>query len=358
MATDLYFRAGAATNLLVECVSTPIRVKTAWLSLLAVPGSLLYKEKCAPSEVYYVVDSFAEGVIVWHVMPYVHGGKRRISFIGPTSKPRWSYIHITELDGWKCERISAIPPCRSSSKMPDGSPKEITVGVPENNSFTILRFSGLNCFQGMTVPDMKELVKYLAVPVSRMPTLEKDLAKTLLDYLFPEKDDEQIASLMELRSYKKHVRFSSILEADGLERLVADIVDPDESKEMIASAKAYAKECDSMKVAAAAKAKAKPKAKSASKATTKAKKLATKDMVAVASAQKYLPPLASLCMEDVWHLRWKVSFPTEMPPHSTSRCFAENDEEAKRSALRFCLRWVWDQHLKLNPSDSCPWDLS
>ena len=234
-----------------------------------------------------------------------------------------------------------------------GEPATIDIGIADHWCHYVLAFSGQHGFPGWTVPNLKLLISYFQVPVERMPTHEKDLVLTLLKFVFPGAEDDVIAGYAGKRSYKNFVKFDSILEAEGLDRLVADIVDPDESKDIVQSAKAYAKECEIVKTIAIASAK--PAAKS--KALRK-KKMAQKDLNALESAKKYLPVVlgCNLSIESDWHLRWRVSYPTPQIPDNASRCFEENDMDDMRQALLFCLRWAWAQHLNI-AKEPCPWDL-
>lgn len=78
---------------------------------------------------------------------------------------------------------------------------------------------------------------------------------------------------------------------------------------------------------------------------------------AQAQAKTFLPKVTgcAICLETVWHGRWKVAHPVVHPPCSTSATFPRG--VASRPALLIVLRWVWDRHFE-STGASCPWDLS
>ena len=136
--------------------------------------------------------------------------------------------------------------------------------------------------------------------------------------------------------------------------LVDDVLCPVTRQEMLDAAKRYSKAIDDMHASALAKKPAKetrgPKAKK--------KKLGEKDLQFVEMSRKYLPLVegCTLTNEVTWHTRFKIEYPTWLPPHGTSASYQDTDPASKRTAMLSCVSWEWT-HQERQTHQSCPFEL-
>jgi hypothetical protein len=205
------------------------------------------------------------------------------------------------------------------------------------------------------IADLQDLIKKLEVPVDKLPTAEIECLKVLLRYVVPDIDDVTEA-LYSSRRHKKHkgaLVFGSVLADMSVTDIADDVIDHDLKMDLVAAAKDYHKHVEAMELAAV------PKAKPAGPAPKKKRKFAQKDLLVLDAATKLLPEVdgCSITIETLWHLRFKVNYPTWEPPFGTSMCFNDEDPTSKRIAMLFCLTWAWTHHER-QEGVVCPYDLS
>jgi hypothetical protein len=105
---------------------------------------------------------------------------------------------------------------------------------------------------------MQSLITYLEIPVDRMPSLEVDCAKVLIDTILPHLNDVEKASILANRSMKKKkIVFGSVIGSE-VGGLVDDCLTPDAKAEMIDAAKAYAKAVEEFEYSSVAPKKQEP----------------------------------------------------------------------------------------------------
>ncbi|CAK0912132.1 unnamed protein product [Prorocentrum cordatum] len=175
---------------------------------------------------------------------------------------------------------------------------------------SLLRFSAMKAFPGLTVFYLKKAISYFEVPVTkRLPTLEYDLVKLLVQFLLPGLKADEIEHILSMRHAKIPTKFSSILGSDDVGVLIDDVADKDDREQLKKHASEYKRQ----------------------------------------KAKSFLPDVAGcrLSLERYWDLRIRVSYPTEMAPFSTSRVYEEGDDVTFKLAVSYCLKWVWEHHMKL-----------
>ena len=327
---------------MVQCVRTPCKVKDSWLAKLAVPQSILFDNIAGLNEAYIVFDASEFSVVVWPVVARMSGGQKVVGF-DASENATWKYIHVLDLTKFVCQEAETIPPGACKDISFDGGPfRSIRKIISDPKVYGYLRFSALHCFPLAVVPDLKRLVIYIECPCEAMPTNKAGILHMLLEYILPDKDDVQIAAIMELDNCTKPVvPCHSVVSNEGLDGLVDDVVDPDTKHDIIESAKAYAKSIEKIKLMAVPKAKPKVAPGAAHK---KKKKVGAKDLAMVAFARKYLPIVAgggcTLTNETEWHTRYKVEYPSLVPGcGSTSASYEEDCNLSKRKgyAVLHCL---------------------
>ena len=152
---------------------------------------------------------------------------------------------------------------------------------------------------------------------------------------------------------KEQPIYSSVLRAEGVGDLVLDCVDGDTKEELRKHVNDYKKYIDSAKAAM-------PKPQAAPKQAMKKTKCADKDMTMVALMKNYLPDVdgCTVSQETEWHARFKVTYPSLLPPGFTGRCYDESCPNSKRAAAQYCLSWAWAEHVHKFPEIECPWDFA
>jgi hypothetical protein len=288
-------------------------------------------------------------VYVWKVKCIVNKGQRILKFnLTDVDKEKWLCLHITDLAGWMVYETDAAPPCAASTKGADGRTLGIVAKVI-GQPMPLLKNSGKHCFNGMTSTFCTKLIKFLEVDISPMPTLESDIIKVLLKEVFPEFNEEQMLDTMSKRHMLK-VKFKTVLTPEIVVRS-GDLLGDSTTKEMTEELLNYVKKVEAQK-SVLPKPKADPKKKSRQKV------LAAKDHETLHAAQKYKPQVEEcvLSMETQWHCRWKVSYPCDVPPFSSSAPYDDKDPKSCRAALYQVLRWVWHEHT-LKTEEVCPWNL-
>jgi hypothetical protein len=339
---------------LVNHIPKPLAIKTAWLSRLAVPDSVIFDSSIGLKSAKMVLEATEYGVITWPIIPRVAEGQRSYKFdIGPDAKEE--FLHISDLKNWMCQPIDMVPPALCKEIGPDGLPCGIRAVLTSTTAVGYLRFSAKHCFPCMRLHELQEMIKLFEIPVATLPSTKGEATHVCLKYVLPMADDKEIADIMELgNASTKRLPFHSVLTQEGIETLVDEVLPHDAKAEIVGAAKDYKKYVEAVRTAAVAKAK--PKAKAAAK---KKKKCGEKDLLVCELGRKYLPEAVDcgLTNETEWHTRFKATYPALAPPFQTSMCYEEGCNVSKRAAMLFCVQWCWTEHTR-KTEEECPWDLS
>ena len=185
-------------------------------------------------------------------------------------------------------------------------------------------------------------------------TVKIECLKVLVKFVRPDVDDVEMARICALRTQKlrKNVVFGTVISDMSVVDIADDLVGHEMKDEMVQAAKDYNKAVEALELAAVPKAKAAP-------AKKKKRKFTEKDILAVEAAKGLIPdhPGCTIAVESIWHLRFKATYPTIEPPHSTSMCFEEGDKKGKKHAMLFCIAWIWRNH-EIQTGELCPWELT
>ena len=301
------------------------------------------------NDAWFVVRSCEGGVFGWKAACRVNAGNRLVNLKVATGKPKWKCLHITDLQGWMVYDLDALPPCSCFTKGPTGETLGIVLRI-RGEPMPLLRNGALHAFQGMTCAFMTKLLKFLEIEVVPLPTLESDIVMLLEKNCLPEKTEAELLDIASQRHLMK-IKFNTQLTPEVVTQS-ADILGDSTTKEMTTELMNYVKKI-------AAQKNLLPKPKGEPKKNVKQKVLAAKDFDSWEAAQKYKPnvPNCVLSMETEWHARWKITYPRDLPPYSCQAAFDPKDPASKRTALYVVLRWCWQEHLAMNPKETCPWNL-
>ena len=257
------------------------------------------------------------------------------------------YHRFARLDGVRLGRAAAM------FVLYEGAHRGETLGIVlriRGEPMPLLRNGALHAFQGMTCAFMTKLLKFLEIEVVPLPTLESDIVMLLEKNCLPEKTEAELLDIASQRHLMK-IKFNTQLTPEVVTQS-ADILGDSTTKEMTTELMNYVKKI-------AAQKNLLPKPKGEAKKNAKQKVLAAKDFDSWEAAQKYKPnvPNCVLSMETEWHARWKITYPRDLPPYSCQAAFDPKDPASKRTALYVVLRWCWQEHLAMNPKETCPWNL-
>jgi hypothetical protein len=347
-----YFNSSIATKALVAINKDYTKLPTLFLSLLAIPGTLLYRQDEPASEVVYVVATCELGVTCWNVTLKRYDGQRYICYIPMPEKRAWRYIFISDLSEWCLQEIDCLPPALAKAVATDGESIGVVNSIPSPAGITILRKSARLGFMAMTVQYLKRLAIELGVSETPQPKLEVEWATMLINHCVPGITDAELEHALEHRKLKStRVPFDTELTPDCMWAF-ADVLGSD-FKNIKDEAEEYARQVESIKKSKVGS------AKPAAKSLLKIKKLAPKDTLAEGNAKKYLPKVdgCTLHLETEWHSRWRGYYDTPFPPFSKSVSFEPGANDKCKEALCTVLAWIWKEHEKAG-GGPCPYDLS
>ena len=113
-------------------------------------------------DTWFVVRGCESGVLAWKATCCVNQGNRIVNFQVAKGKPKWTCLHITDLEGWLVYDLDVLPPCSCITKGPTGETLGIVARM-RGQPMPLLRNAALHAFQGLicTRPDCTKLLKYL-----------------------------------------------------------------------------------------------------------------------------------------------------------------------------------------------------
>ena len=189
---------------MVEHRLDPHAVQHLWLSLLAVPGSIMFKEDLGIKSAKLVLNSSSVGIARYPVIPESvdcqHSFKLDLS-----EGASWEFGSLTQhtVDEWVVKDVRMTPPAEVKGDGADANLLKLRLVVTDDRARGMFRHSALRGFKGFSVSYLKALVKLLAVPCDAIPTLEMDLVRLLCRCVLPDLDDVQLAECYSERKGKK-----------------------------------------------------------------------------------------------------------------------------------------------------------
>ena len=149
---DAYFNSAVATSAMLHCVTDPKKIERCYLSLLAVPGSIIFHESKGLKECYYVISSTLHGVVAWRATARCIKGQRFVELIPKKIEEAWTYIHLYVIEGWKVQAVVEAPPGLSALSDNEDAHYDIRVTVPGEIASSLVIYSMEECVRGFTVP--------------------------------------------------------------------------------------------------------------------------------------------------------------------------------------------------------------
>ena len=224
---------------------------------------------------------------------------------------------------------------------------------------TLLQGAARLSFPNMTVPMLDKLHRRLAAPiVGRRPTSENGLLLALIQHALPGIVIEEVRAIIARRSKKELEECTSELADPGVLELIQHIAAPEDVQDM----RDYLKKANGKR---GGEATASTGASSSSDLPRAPQIPAIErgvvggdEDVSVDEFKKHLQLVSgcSLIKEQMWHLRFKVTYTAKPePPFTFSRCWDPTQEGSCRRAVLARLTWVWAEHEKLG-HEPCPWN--
>ena len=345
---DAYFDAGLSTELMLSAVGNPHSVRTSFLSLLAVPDTIMFRKDLGLKDAQLVIDATRSGVITVPVRPRVSDGQKSHKLDLDPATFKWSFIHITDYEAYLCQEVQLLPPAACKEKNVDGRPCGIRLSPANNKVSPLIRHSLTYGMPLMHTTDLKDLIVELKVPIAVMPVLEIECFKALARYIIPGIDDAHLVELCQKRTYKtRKVVYATVVGSADISDLIDDCCNADAKAEIVQAAIDFEKHVQAMAMVAP---------KKLAKAPKKTKRFGVKDLAILDEIKKYLPPVERALRSQMRRsgtVDTELSIQRVLPPHELSCPYKEGDDKSRRASIFEALSWAWAHHTK-QTSEVCP----
>ena len=330
-----------------------------WPSLLVPEGRALFEP--GTGLLYYILQVSRFGYLSWPLQ--MHEDSSKGLFICDfVSKPKdgkdtvWEFGAIEDLGKWKVLKMRLTTPPPEAGERVTARGLVLTAdGAAE----TLLQGAARLSFPNMTVPMLDKLHKHLEVPiVGRRPTSENALLLALIQHALPGIEIEEVRAIIARRNKKELEECSSELADPGVLELIAHIAAPEDVQDI----RDYLKKANGKRggetTASTGAGSSMDHLRAPQIPAIERGVLGGDEEVSVEEYRKYLPFVVgcTLIKEEMWHLRFKVTYKEKPePPFTFSRCWDPTQEGSCRRAVLACLTWVWTEHEKLG-FEPCPWN--
>jgi hypothetical protein len=333
----------------------PQNLKNTYLSMLVPPGSLLVRKSLGMESAIYVLGTNANGVLGWKCkMRLMPEGKVLIELDFSNPAHGWKVATVCEenLEDCVSNEVKVLCPALAKSILPGVDGVGIRLVSTRASSGTLLQVAARTGFRHLTVALMKQLYKFLEVPhKGKAPNTEDTICFALVKHVYHDKSEEEIRAMVAARGSRRPPAVEPTIESHDVDEVAQGFGEDEE--DMV---RHELKALPSVKKNAAAGAGGKGSRGSKREPARPVKKM-------IDLAGELTPDIASTFLPDVpgcriikdlkLHMRWQVSYPSELPPHTTSKAIGVAGDQA---ALMFCLKWAWDRHSD-QTGELCPWEL-
>jgi hypothetical protein len=175
VGTEAYLRTGMITHKLITYLETPQLVTTSWLSLVAVPGSLVFFAPLGLASLGYVVESTPRGFTSWHVNLIKQNGQVRAEWTPEGGNKPWTFRHVTCLAGWRVYETDNVAPSENEKKGPGGLPTLICP-IANGKPTTLCKHSADKRFPGYRVLIGYGWIPRLAIAIARPVGIDRHVA--------------------------------------------------------------------------------------------------------------------------------------------------------------------------------------
>lgn len=293
------------------------------------------------------------------------------------------FVTISDLK-WRCAEATIAP--SQELKMKNFAEYDGSLNGPLFFPTTfrdLLDFSAVRAFQGLSAPLLNKLAGVIGLRFARggVPRCLASWIRALVKHVLPSLNDDEVEHIVHLRagggeesdSDEDVDLMGGLLDASGRSMLKGVIDDDDldalttlkkKRYDRAVAAKVAEKRSAEKARVAAATARGKPKAaatapgSSASSSRAPLSGLPVPPSYTASAFRQFLPQVAgcNLYLEQKWHTRWRVTYPSAAPPWACSRSFVASNATTIRAALVEVIKWCWERHVA-DGGEPCPWQL-
>lgn len=154
-SAERFAHRSAALRALLTCQGELMKLRRAWQSRLAVPGTLLFKETDTGFDGGYVLGITDFTVTVWPGEVEYRTGFQH--FVLSSKSDDWQQFPLLNYEGWKCREVECLPPSVCASRFPDATLEVdaftgIILALPAGPAQTLLQVSARYGFKTRKPP--------------------------------------------------------------------------------------------------------------------------------------------------------------------------------------------------------------
>lgn len=357
------------------------RLRTVWLSVLAPRGLLVRGPR---GQIGAVLYSSVHGMLLLRCSMQKQDGLFWIVF-DEAGKERSLidvfYAGVYELKGWTAVEVKPLPPQVARAEGFGGSCSRILLSTPKSSTKSLMSACADTGFRQLTVPLLQRLIDELQIPfVGKRPTLEREVAALVIQWVYPSMSAEEVDALVERRKLRRPREFQSVLTEANASVVEAACGGERGDQDLVQDAKTEAAISQLGKGTARVSRQApRPKNGPSSSSSSGACEAASQRPAAppppapVAPARRQAIEMRAYTAEQArafvpqgvkgvslsYHVKvaWMVTYRAKPDyPRSHTCTFTLGDAQSEFDALVQCLVWVWRVHKQLANVD-CPWDL-
>ena len=166
---------------MIQLYEDPTLLKATWLSLLAVPGPLVWHRDSGLSSSIWATSVSESCVLGIRCAPRKSSG---VHFVELSVDPEnlWAQVVVTSYEGWFAQEVELAPLAHAKEMLGvDVSIGFLCIAPPTS----LLKFSADLGFSCMTVPVLTRLYTHLRAPhTGPTPTIEYSIAMELEKFVF------------------------------------------------------------------------------------------------------------------------------------------------------------------------------
>lgn len=296
----------------------------------------------------------------------------------------YMFLPLYSVGGWLSMRVESLGRHELHQTFPE-CPKPSGFGMVKAGTATsLLEAAAREGFRQLTVPYLKQLWSHLKVPGARykVATTEAQLVGGLVRHVLPGLQPREYEEMVAKRGVVAEVQstWSTLLTEDNV-ALLGETMDSEHWRDLMDDIKKVTKPKETPSAASTTTPSTGPSSRTtaASSSGAGASEAAAPGAEASAlrrnpnanreplghhgvahtsceAAKEYLPRIqgCNLVLEELWHARWKCTYPRQEPPRMVSRSFGETCGVSSEDALSFVLRTVWGWHTA-QTGEPCPW---
>jgi hypothetical protein len=373
------------------------QTKTAWLSMLARPKTLIYKKGTLSSETCGLVWGVTRDCLVAWKVSIEHVPDKSFMWITrerPSDDSVPVRIHVInaneKLSDWRVTPVRLMPPQVVRQRSKGRAPCGAALCCDGNTGKSMIEDAAEHAFANLNFQHLKDLIRIEKVPVDEdnPPVDENDVCRILVKHYRPLLSDDEVQVIISKRGKdlkpEKEQECSGELLDDGIQELMqgvfngTDVVEEAQAIKKDLLHKIQANEAidkPPVKIFAAGAPVVFPKASAAAASSGSASSsaagpaalpVAPAALLAIptislepAAAKMYLPAAAvTLHKEKKWHTRWYSKYTSaDTVVLIQTKCYGTGTGLTDNEAMRWVLSAIWAAHTA-ETTIVCPYDFN